>query len=211
MKLLRKKAKQLNEEVNGEPYILQDTEKPINDPLQEEPVKKPGLFCKAKDKVKDKTKREKKPKEPKPEKEPWDGYGIGIWPNIKRWWYTRMMGYVILRTFDVFWDASNPKKDDMPYDCSLSHKLIRKKDLPPEAVHCTGEPHTFSIDKAQIRYEFHDEGFRATDAWLYLEFNGFDDCLSKKWTEIDHINPTKLMFILGAIAVGIVVVVMFLR
>ena len=201
MKFLKKKAKQLNEEINGEPYILKDTEVPEVDPLAEEPKKK----------RKEKKPKEKKAKEPKPPKRAWDGYGVGIWYNFKRWWYTRMKGYVILRTYGVYWDATTPKDDDMPYDCFLNHTLVKKKDLPPEAVHCTGERYTFSVDKAGIRYEYHDEGFRATDAWLYLEFNGFDDCLSKKWTEMDHINPTKLMIILGAIAVGIVLFVMFFR
>lgn len=155
----------------------------------------------------------KEPERTKAEKEPWDGCGTGTWSNFKRWFYTRFKGYVILREFGTYWDASTEQADidKCIYDCYITHRLIRKKDLPSEAVHCTGEPYTFSIDRSQIRWGEHDNGFRATDAWLYLKYNGFDDCLTKKWTDIDHLNPKKLMFIMGAVAVGLVVLVLFMR
>lgn len=146
----------------------------------------------------------------KKEKQEWDGNGTGLWCNIKRWYYTRFKGYVVLREFDIYWDAITPKDDAIPYDCELTHRLIKKSDLPEEAVHCTGEPYVFSIDKAQVRYDFHDEGFRATDAWLYLEFGGFDDCLTKKWTEFDHVDMKKVLIIAGA-AVAILIAFVVMR
>ena len=121
-----------------------------------------------------------------------------------------MRGYVVLREFDVTWDLDNPKKDDEVFDCWLKHRLVKKKDLPEEAVHCTGEPYTYSLDHAQIRYGFHDEGFRATDAWLFMEFGGFDDCLSKKWTEFDHVNIRNVLIIVG-IVLAVAVAMIFMR
>lgn len=156
----------------------------------------------------------KKEKEPKPPKKEWDGNGSGTWCAIKRWYYTRFKGYVILKEFDVRWSALNPQDEDWnePFDCDMRVRMIKKSELPEEAVHCTGEPYTFSIDHAKIRYELHDEGFRATDAWLYLEFGGFDDCLTKKWTSMDHISTTKVLLIAGAlVAVLIVFVIMRLH
>lgn len=154
------------------------------------------------------SKKEKKTKEPKPE---WDGNGSGTWNAIKRWYYTRFKGYVILREFGVYWDVQTEKEDpNNPFDCWLTHRMIKKEDLPDEAVHCTGEPYTYSIDHAQIRYDFHDEGFRATDAWLYLEFGGFDDCLTKKWTQFDHVDMKKVL-IIGGIAVAVLVVIVITR
>lgn len=152
----------------------------------------------------------KKEKEPKKE---WDGNGEGIWANIRRWYYTRFKGYVILREYSQRWspkDMNDPEFDfDEPYDCDIKLSLIKKKDLPPEAVHCTGEPYTFSVDKAHIRYELHDEGFRATDAWLFLEFNGFDDCLAKNWTSYDHISMGKVLLIGGLVIAGLIVFVIW--
>lgn len=151
-------------------------------------------------------KKEKAPKEPKKE---WDGNGSGTWCAVKRWYYTRFKGYVILREFGVYWDAQSEKDESNPFDCWMTHRMIKKSELPDEAVHCTGEPYTFSIDHAQIRYDFHDEGFRATDAWLYLEFGGFDDCLTKKWTQFDHIDIKKVLIIAGvvvALLVGFIIV-----
>lgn len=151
-------------------------------------------------------------KKEKAPKEEWDGNGDSVWANIKRWYYTRFKGYVVLREFDTRWDASSPKDDDNPppFDCDLRHRLIKKKDLPEEAVHCTGEPYVFSVDRACIRYGFHDNGFRATDAWLYLEFGGFDDCLTKKWTSMDHISTTKVLVIAG-IVIAVLIAVVIVR
>ena len=70
----------------------------------------------------------------KKDKEPWDGNGTGLWCAIKRWWYTRMRGYVVLREFDVTWDLDNPKKDDEVFDCWLKHRLVKKKDLPEDTI-----------------------------------------------------------------------------
>ena len=135
----------------------------------------------------------------KAEKEEWDGSGSGTWANIKRWWYTRVRGYVVLREFYTYWDAVTEKDDKNPFDCKLTHKLIKRKDVPPEAVHCTGEPYVWSVDHSKIRYDLHDEGFRATDAWLYMEFGGFDDCLTKRWTELDHVDMKKVLIIGGIV------------
>lgn len=156
---------------------------------------------------------EKEPQEPVQEaqEEEWDGCGDGMFVGVKRWYYTRFKDYEIVREYSTRWDALHPQTDDWdePFDCDMVVRLRKKKNVPEEAVHCTGEPHTSSIDRARIRYEQHDNGFRATDAWLYLEFNGFDDCLTKKWTSMDHVSMTKVLVIAGivvALLVGFLIV-----
>lgn len=121
--------------------------------------------------------------------------------SLGRWYKTRFKGYVILRTYSEFpidEDGYTPE----PYDCKLEYKLIKKSELPPEAVHCTGEPYIYCLDTVKRRYQMHDRGFGALDANLYMEFNGFDDALSTKWTDFSHFDMKK-----GLILAGIVLAV----
>ena len=125
--------------------------------------------------------------------------------KVGRWYKTRFKGYVILRTYSEFpidKDGYTPE----PYDCKLVYRLIKKSELPPEAVHCTGEPYNYCLDTVKRRYQMHDRGFGALDANLYMEFNGFDDALSSKWTDFSHFDMKKGLILAGivlAVAVGL--------
>lgn len=118
--------------------------------------------------------------------------------SMGRWYKTRFKGYVILRTYSEFpidKDGYTPE----PYDCKLTYRLIKKSELPPEAVHCTGEPYIYCLDTVKRRYQMHDRGFGALDANLYMEFNGFDDALSSKWTDFSHFDMKKGLILAGIV------------
>lgn len=125
--------------------------------------------------------------------------------SFGRWYKTRFKGYVILRTYSEF-----PIDDDgytpEPYDCKLTYRLIKKSELPPEAVHCTGEPYHYCLDTVKRRYQMHDRGFGALDANLYMEFHGFEDALTTKWTDFNHFDMKKMLIIAGIIIAACVVV-----
>lgn len=129
--------------------------------------------------------------------------------SLSRWYKTRFKGYVILRTYSEFpidEDGYTPE----PYDCKLTYTLVKKSELPPEAVHCTGEPYHYCLDTVKRRYKMHDRGFGALDANLYMEFDGFEDALSSKWTDFNHFDMKKVMIIAG-IVIAACIVVMIIR
>ena len=118
--------------------------------------------------------------------------------SLRRWYLTRFRNYVILRTYSEYKvdkDGYTPE----PYDCLIKYELVRKRDLPAEAVHCTGEPYVFCLDTVKRRYQMHDNGFSALDANLYMEFDGFEDALSSKWTDFNHFDMKKFAVICGVV------------
>ena len=118
--------------------------------------------------------------------------------SMRRWYLTRFKGYVILRTYSEF-EIDKDGYTVEPYDCKLKVECIPKKDLPQEAVHCTGEPYVFCLDTVKRRYKIHDQGFSALDANLYMEFDGFDDALSTKWTDFNHFDMKKFGIICAVV------------
>ena len=130
--------------------------------------------------------------------------------SLGRWYKTRFKGYVILRTYSEF-----PIDEDgyttEPYDCMVKFRLIKKKDLPPEAVHCTGEPYNYCLDTFKRRYKMHDRGFGALDANLYMEFNGFEDALSSKWTDFNHFDMKKFMIISGIVLIVAFAMIFYMK
>lgn len=130
--------------------------------------------------------------------------------SVGRWYKTRFKGYVILRTYSEFpidEDGYTPE----PYDCKLTYTLVKKSELPPEAVHCTGEPYHYCLDTVKRRYKMHDRGFGALDANLYMEFDGFEDALSSKWTDFNHIDMKKFMIISGIVLAVAIVMILYMN
>ena len=127
--------------------------------------------------------------------------------SVRRWYLRTVKGYVILRTYSEY-PIDKDGYTDEPYDCKLKIELIKKSELPPEAVHCTGEKGVYCLDLVKRRYKMHDNGFGALDANLYMEFDGFDDALSTKWTDFSHFDTKKFLIICGIVIA--VAVFMFL-
>ena len=130
--------------------------------------------------------------------------------KLGRWYKMRFKGYVILKTYSEF-PIDKDGYTAEPYDCKLVYRLIKKKDLPPEAVHCTGEPYHYCLDTVKRRYQMHDKGFGALDANLYMEFNGFEDALSSKWTDFDHFDMKKFLIIAGIITVAAIFLMFYMK
>lgn len=122
---------------------------------------------------------------------------------LRRWYLTRFKDHVILRTYSEF-PLNEDGACDYPYDCKLEYRCIPKSELPKEAVHCTGEKYVYSLDTVHRRYMIHDRGFGATDACLYMEFDGFQDALTSKWTDFSHFDMKKFL-IIAAIIFGVAV------
>lgn len=130
--------------------------------------------------------------------------------KLDRWHKTRFKGYVILRTYSEFpidKDGYTPE----PYDCMIKYELVKKSELPPEAVHCTGEPYIYCLDTVKRRYRMHDNGFGALDANLYMEFDGFDDALSSKWTDGGNIDMKKVLIIAGIVIAACIFMMFYMR
>lgn len=130
--------------------------------------------------------------------------------SLGRWYKTRFKGYVILRTYSEF-PIDEDGYTSEPYDCKIKYECIKKSELPPEAVHCTGESYVYCLDTVKRRYKMHDMGFGALDANLYMEFNGFDDALSSKWTDFNHLDMKKVLIIAGVVIIACFFMMFYMR
>lgn len=170
------------EEKVGEPTITDMTAEPVQ---TEEPPKDETVIKKVADKTEEKVKE--KVADP-------DSFG----QRFKRWVKLRFKGYVTLKTL-----SRDPRNGDM----ILSVDIIKKKDLPKDAVACTNEPGTYCLDTiktsswyAESRYagyqpNEYEAQFKASDACLYMESTVFDNALSVHWTDWSHVDIKKVMIV----------------
>ena len=103
--------------------------------------------------------------------------------------------WVILRTLDF---------DDAKGQYLLTESLIKKRELPERAVHCTGEDGYYCLDKINRTYSDHDNGFGALDGFLYMDSNKINDAMAVKWSSMSHIDATKLgmIILVAVVAIG---------
>lgn len=168
----------------------------------------------------------KLPKQPvrrRPKKSP-DGDGAGgsepkkkkeydpesLMGRIDRWYKINFKNYVKLRTL-----SRNPDTGEFRMDLDL----IKRKDLPRQAVAVTGEKHTYAMDRIR-RTEWywmnHDKSmvppweaqFTASDAALYMMSDKIDNALSINWTQQSSTLADNKKIILIA-ALGILGIVLF--
>ena len=130
--------------------------------------------------------------------------------SLKRWYKIRFKGYVVLRTYTEY-PIDKDGYTTEPYDCKIKYELMKKSELPPEAVHCTGEPNVYCLDTVKRRYQMHDRGFGALDANLYMEFDGFEDALSSKWTDFDHFDMKKFLIICGIVGIVAIFLIFYMN
>lgn len=126
--------------------------------------------------------------------------------SLLRWYRRHFLGWVELRTYDEY-DEPEDEEDYNPYDCVITRRLIPKEELPPKAVHCTGEPGVYNLDNVHFRPV--DDGFNAMDEWHWIQYEGFEESLTPKWTGLDHVDMKKVL-IIGGIAIGVCIVVYML-
>lgn len=126
---------------------------------------------------------------------------------VLRWYRRHFLGWVELRTYEEY-DDPEDEDDYNPYDCKITRRLIPPSELPPKAVHCTGEPGVYNLDLVHFRPN--DDLFTAMDVWHWIQYGGFDEALTPKWTGLDHVDMKKVVLIGGiVIAVCIVMYVLF--
>lgn len=131
--------------------------------------------------------------------------------RFNRWVKLRFKGYVILKTLS---------RDPRTGDFILSTDIIKKKDLPKEAVQCTGESGTYCLDAiktskwyAESRFSgyqpnIYEAQFKASDACLYMESNVFDNALSVHWTDWSHVDIKKVMLIVFVAACAVAFIIL---
>lgn len=173
------------EEKAGEPTITDLTEPapaPIPAPAQEIPKEEPDID------VQPAKKKSKKPVDP-------DSFG----QRFRRWVKLTFQGYVTIKTL-----SRDPHTGEM----ILTVDIIKKSDLPKEAVQCTNESNTYCVDTIKTskwyyesRYSNYQPNpyeaqFKASDACLWMESNVFDNALSVHWTDWSHVNIKKIMLII---------------
>ena len=107
-------------------------------------------------------------------------------------------------------------RDDRSGEFIKETTLVKWKDLPRDAVKCTGERHAYCLDlveKSQWYLDNHyrnlgqrDAGFNASDAYLYMQSNKLDNALAIKWNMISRTSPIKYAIIgLVILLVGYIV------
>lgn len=125
---------------------------------------------------------------------------------LLRWYRRHIKGWVELRTYYEYDPDDAEEGDYLPYDCLITRQLIPKDQLPAKAVHCTGEPGVYNLDTVHTRYAPHDGGFSAMDEWHWIQYGGFEESLSPKWTALDHVDMKKVLLI-GGVAIAVCIIV----
>ena len=119
--------------------------------------------------------------------------------KIKRWWDTRIKGLVTLTTISRDEETGGYRMDTI---------LMERAEIPVEAVHNTGDPYGYTIDKIAVRHPFRtdENGFTAIDLNLWLESNDINDCLAFKWEGFEKQIDSKMILIIGGILLAGVVI-----
>ena len=151
-----------------------------------------------------KSKKKDKPKTKKKDKMDPDSLS----EKFRRWKLINFEGYVKLRTLD---------RDENSGEFVSEMVLLKRSQLPKEAVQCTGEKSTYCVDKikdsewyigchyrnmALLEYQF-----TASDAALYMQSNKIDNALAVNWTQSKQKDPTKMIIVMGVVLVVALVVV----
>lgn len=180
-----------------------DEEKPESEPK--------GIFQKLKQRDEDirkERKQKSKDKKKKKKHKKDDNYNPDSFrERMRRWYLWRFKGYVKLRTL------SRMKNGEYKMETTL----VKFKDLPRDAVACTGERGFYCHDTIvnsdwYLENHIKDRGlaedqFTASDACLYMLSNKIDNALAVNWTEMNHVDFTKIVLIVGVVLVVALVVV----
>ena len=135
--------------------------------------------------------------------------------SILRWIRRYLLGWVELRIYTEptkeeieEWEKGEPSYQ--PYDCNIKRVLIPKDKLPQHATHCSGETGVYNLDMVHVRYNFHDNGFAASDAWHWSKYDGYEESLSPKWTAMDHVNM-KTVLIIAGVVIAVCLFIFFIK
>ena len=119
--------------------------------------------------------------------------------RFKRFWEIYVKGYVRLTTIS---------RDEETGGYRFDTVTMRRKDLPIEAVHNSGDRHGYTIDKIKVKhpYRYDEAGFSAIDLNLWLDSNEINDCLAFKWDGFgSSIEPKHIIIIAGVLIAAIAV------
>ena len=154
---------------------------------------------------KDPKKDGKPPEEPDP-----DSFSA----HFQRWKQITFGGYVILKTLS---------RDEKYDGFVMETTLIRKRDLPREAVAVTGMRNTYCLDKVKNSvwyYQYHDKthldpregAFTASDAALYMMSDKMDNALMVNWeSKPDSPFDIKKIMMLAFLGIAVIMLFMVLR
>ena len=128
--------------------------------------------------------------------------------RLRRWYLVTFKNYVRLRTL-----SRNNRTGEFIQETTL----VKKKDLPHDAVQCTGERGFYCLDLIKdsdwyVRNHYKNMGlkeyqFTASDACLYMQSNKIDNALAVNWTERANVDMLKIVMIVGVVLViGLIVV-----
>ena len=127
--------------------------------------------------------------------------------RLRRWYLWRFKGYVKLRTLSRMRNG----------EYKMETTLIKHSELPREAVACTGERGFYchdTIGNSEWYLATHmptrgrlEDQFTASDACLYMLTNKIDNALAVNWTDMNHVDFTKIILIVGAVLIVALIVV----
>lgn len=134
--------------------------------------------------------------------------------HFQRWKQITFGGYVILKTLS---------RDEKFDGFVMETTLIRKRDLPREAVAVTGMRNTYCLDTVKNSvwyYQYHDKthldpregAFTASDAALYMMSDKMDNALMVNWeSKPDSPFDIKKIMMLAFLGIAVIVLFMMLR
>ena len=130
--------------------------------------------------------------------------------RFKRNWLITFRGYKILRTL---------KDDPITGGVIRESTLVKRSELPVQALPCTGEKGVYCLDtiKNQSWYlrsraewmmgkDPCELQFTASDADLFMQSNAIDNAFDIKWTEWNHVDIKRYIMIAG---IGICAIILF--
>ena len=113
--------------------------------------------------------------------------------RFRRWRLIKWHGYVWLRTMSYDSDLR---------EYVLHQDLVRRRDVPKSAVHCSGEKNTYFHALFSIPYEpWKDNGFGAMNAYLYMRDTSIDEALLLLWSGQKSISM-KTLAIIGIVLIA---------
>lgn len=125
--------------------------------------------------------------------------------KFRRWFLIKFRGYcTLIRTKYIRYEDDNEEKIVDEYMCT--YELIRRRDVPRDAVHVTGMKNTWHIDELLIKRGFSsvvDKGFTAVDAFAYMKCNKIDEAMAIKLDRVAGMDPEKIVLILALVIGGL--------
>lgn len=132
-------------------------------------------------------------------------YPLCMRAKFSHWFKVRYRGYCFLYTTEY------AKEYD---EYTWEKTIIKKKDLPDNAVPVTNEKYSYHMDMNLAKRGFstvQDHGFTAADAWLYIKCNKINDAMKIHMDGTKEYDMNKMILLAGvgaAVVIGVYLVMM---